>query len=337
MRRIFLTLFVSAIVSGLVFSCARRDEQSFEEVEARALAEWINQNAPSAKPIGNGIYMQLLDAGESGASLIEDNDWVKLNYTGTDLYGNCYISRSEDVAKVQGTYSVYTHYAPDYQTMSMAYSTLVLGQYHALKLMKKGAKAIIYVPSTQAYGSYGYSASDGYNGQFSLAGNKPVIMTLEVVDVAKDPVKYEEGLVMGYAVDVMGMAVKDSVGKILYYQELSVLPDADGITVDSTVTLYYKGYFLDGFVFDTNIDSVGQRVYKDNTLTYQAISYKPSTGNLVQAFKTVVPKVTYGSWTRMVFTSSFGYGASGSTSGNTAIPGYTPLAFDFYIMPYGED
>jgi hypothetical protein len=159
----------------------------------------------------------------------------------------------------------------------------------------------------------------------------------------------------GVAKDDNGNVVKDDEGndKIVY-------TDYYSLNTQSTASIRYVGRFLpspeypEGFIFDTNIESVYDKFYNRRKgypaieQEFPALEYTPSTDKeeLIFAFYELVPNVRRGKWYRMVFTSEYGYGGDGLSSGSasyasgkrptTEISPYTPLVFEIYIEPVSE-
>lgn len=105
---------------------------------------------------------------------------------------------------------------------------------------------------------------------------------------------------------------------------------ADSVGLDGTAKIWYIGRFLDGFIFDTNIDEVKQIIYGEVKDTGSALSYKPSEGGLITAFYYAIPNMQYGQWGALITTSTNGYGASGqSGSTSTETSGYSSSYYDY--------
>ncbi len=335
------TLIRTALLAALAVtaaSCAKAPSEDYDAIEDTALANWMAVNAPEAQLDENGIYIEVVNPG-SGNELAEGN-WVRIDYTGQSLHGSVFVTRTESVARIQGTYTYITHYDPEYFQFvgtSSTSTSSTIPQCILLTLPKRrpGAVYRIYSPSRLAYSSSASSYSGGYEGQFTLAANRPAVFTIEITEVVRDPSARELALVGDATQGTQwGEAWRSLVGDSIRFVSVATDPVGDSITADSTLTIYYVGKFLDGFVFDTNIDSVAQRVWRDYTV-HDSLSYRPSTGTLIEAFNLVLPEVTYGSWTKMIFTSAYGYGTTGSYEDDkTQIQPYTPLVFEFYIKPW---
>lgn len=104
---------------------------------------------------------------------------------------------------------------------------------------------------------------------------------------------------------------------------------ADSVKLDGKAKIWYIGRFLDGFIFDTNIDEVKKIIYGEVKSVGEALEYTPSKGNLIKAFYYVVPNLQFGQWASLITTSTNAYGSSGksgtsstSTSGGSSNSGY---------------
>ncbi|MDE5815079.1 MAG: hypothetical protein K2H42_02115, partial [Alistipes sp.] len=106
---------------------------------------------------------------------------------------------------------------------------------------------------------------------------------------------------------------------------------ADSVGLDGTAKIWYIGRFLDGFIFDTNIDEVKELIYDAGYETGSALSYTPSDGGLIQAFYYTVPKMQYGQWAALITTSTNAYGSSGQTGSSTTTTsgGNTSSYYDY--------
>ena len=275
--RLLLSAAASIMLAAAVVSCAKDENVDSSSLEQMSLNAWvakhINRTDTVAFRQDNGMYVQFLQS-ETVDSLVPADTvvWVRLNYTGYTMDNDVYITRYKDIARQQGTYTPYTYYSPDYLYCGSKNSNMIEGQYYAIKRelagpdgskvkLAQGSKVRLYMPSKVAFGSHGTSDEQGYGGQYSLSGNKPVIEDLEIVEVVKNPVGREEKLVKDFAVQKWHMEENDTIKPFLYLDVLTADTTGGRITVDSTVNIYYVAKFLDGFIFDTNIDSVQVRLY----------------------------------------------------------------------------
>ena len=108
--------------------------------------------------------------------------------------------------------------------------------------------------------------------------------------------------------------------------------EADSVTLEGTAKIWYIGRFLDGFIFDTNIDEVKQIIYGEVRKTGSAHSYDVQNPDLITAFYYIVPHLKYGQWATLVTTSTNAYGTTGKSGGSstsTSSNGYTSSYYDY--------
>ena len=108
---------------------------------------------------------------------------------------------------------------------------------------------------------------------------------------------------------------------------------SDSVGLDGTAKIWYIGRFLDGFIFDTNIDEVKEIIYGAGNYTEgSAKSYKPEDGGDLTAWYYTVPNLRYGQWAAFVTTSTNAYGTngrSGSSSSSGNGNGYSSSYYDY--------
>lgn len=219
--KIIITLLLTLFTLS---SCVTEPEYSGDQLESRSLRAWIKKNRPDLidnHQTNGDYYVDVLAWGDSstpasgndfGSEPIMEQDtcWVYYNYNCYDLDGNLCATRNEVLARMQSTFADRTHYAPYGNFCGENYFYYIVeGSYLAtrntLKLseeyvaskpdicqstelkMRKGTKVRLYMPSTIGYGSNGSSSEGGYEGQYTLDTNVPVIMDIEILRVVKNP------------------------------------------------------------------------------------------------------------------------------------------------------
>lgn len=366
-------LAAAVLLAAGATACADRDNGVDVDYERLSLDAWVTKhiNAGGERAVrqDNGMWLEIADKGNvDGIATKDTSVWVKYNLTVRDLAGNVAFTRNADIARWQGTFTRYTHYVPDYIFCGEYNSNLLEGTYYMMRNtmrglsgdgvnMHVGTKGTIYMPSSLAYGAVGTSNDAGYGGQYSLDGSVPSILDFEIVDITKDPVKTEEAEVDAYiAGDASWKPVNDTL-KYLFVDKRFRLPEGqdvykgDSILKDTTVKIWYVGKFLDGFVFDTNIDSVKRRVYGEVTSTGEALEFtykdpkdkeenNDSEGSsYINAWNYTIPALLQGQWARIISTSAYGYegygkyrNGSATTSGGTS--DYYYDYYNWYNNPY---
>lgn len=92
---------------------------------------------------------------------------------------------------------------------------------------------------------------------------------------------------------------------------------SDSVKLDGTAKIWYIGRFLDGFIFDTNIDEVKKLIYGEVKSSGTVLSYTPKDGGLIKAFYYSVPKLRYGQWAALITTSTYAYGSTGQSGSSS--------------------
>ena len=97
--------------------------------------------------------------------------------------------------------------------------------------------------------------------------------------------------------------------------------EGDSIKLTGTAKVWYIGRFLDGFVFDTNIDEVKEILYgkEEGASEGAAISYTPEVdqSKYVSMWYYALQQLRYGQWATVVGTSIYNYGATGKEGSTT--------------------
>ena len=437
MNKIATLLSITLTTILLCTSCIKEPTTPFEEVEQRSLKAWIEKYHPELAnnyQEEGGYYVEVLDYGHQDSLPISGEDvWLWYNFTGRDLDGNVCETRSYELATQLGTYTDHTRYIPAFRFSGKEAHTIHEGTYLAtfnkLKIgddsisVRYGTKLRLYIPSSIVGSS---SSSDGgYEGQYALDENVPMIVDIEVFGHVKNPVAYEgeyvdtfaksngglcaehktvvekdeeaekqmlrrrlytrgdddtttdeslldslrplefyDGrwhqpidtlaqLYVNYAYtpeksikfDVLGtdtllyegqnLYTKGSVyansadverrvnealierfGKGMTYDEVLT---TDSLKANSTAKVWYVGRFLDGYIFDTNIDEVAEIVFGKVETKGEALTFNLKDDNdYILAWNYSIPTLRKGQWAAILTVSTYGYGIAGSVGSHTS-------------------
>lgn len=429
----FIGTTLSAVL--LCISCVTEPTTPFKEIEQRSLNAWIEKYYPEL--LNNyqeegGYYVEVLDEGLLDSLPISGEDvWVWYNFTGRDLDGNVCETRNYELATQLGTYTTHTHYIPAFRFSGKETHTIHEGTYLAtfnkLKIgddsisVRYGTKLRLYLPSSIVGSST--SSDGGYEGQFALAENKPMIVDIEVFGHVKNPVAYEGEYVDTFAEVNGGLCsehrsekdeeAEKAMRRHLYYtrgdetsggkeEEVDTRPlefydgrwhqpidtlaqlyvnyaytpersltfdvlgkdtlkypneglytkgsiyansDLDsrinealikrfgkGITYDEVLTtdslkaknsakVWYIGRFLDGYIFDTNIDEVAEIAFGKVESKGEALSFNMKDiedNKYILAWNYSIPTLRQGQWAAILTVSTYGYGIAGSVGSHTS-------------------
>jgi hypothetical protein len=206
----FVNRILSFVCVALVFalsSCVKNDEMTYEELENMALKSWIENNHPDLldcyQPMG-GYYVELLDEGHPDSLPVRgSNAWVRFDVTCRDLAGNIVLTRNDEYARLQNSYTDHTHYVPFFlycgedPTPAMPEGTY-LSMRNKLNIHGKeyqaryGTKMRLFLPSSVAAGDKTMGGDGGYEGQYELDANRPVIVEMQVWGHVNNPLAYED-------------------------------------------------------------------------------------------------------------------------------------------------
>lgn len=248
-----------AVVS--LFSCTKEAEMNINDIELKSFHAWMrNHHSELLENYQSegGYYVEVLDAGTVDSAAypvsidVADEEiggsWIAFNLTGRDLAGRVCITRDQQTAKMQGSYTRFTHYVPFMRFLGATNTSLLEGSYLAMKneitlgesyvasynakhgdnpvgevlQMHHGTKLRLYMPSSLTGGS-GLTGDGGYEGEFSLDGNRPVIMDIEITGRVNNPVSYEAFMVDGFGISHGGLSPLKEVA-----EEEESDDDADG-------------------------------------------------------------------------------------------------------------
>jgi FKBP-type peptidyl-prolyl cis-trans isomerase len=153
-------------------SMKKQEEQITKD--SVAIEAYLAKNNITAQKTESGLYYVITQPGkgENGKS----GQSVKVDYTGYTLEGVYFDTSVKSVAIEKGMYNPereqYAPYAPYEVTIDR--SQVIRGWHEELKVLNKGSKATIFVPSTMAYGP---------QGKNQIKPNEVLIFELEVVDL----------------------------------------------------------------------------------------------------------------------------------------------------------
>ena len=204
-------------------SCVESSEMEFNEVERIALQAWIEQHHPELLENyqeDGGYYVELLDRGVADSLPVsDDNAWLWFDVTCRDLSGNVCLTRNADQARMQNAYTEYTHYVPFFLFCGKDNTSMLEGTYMALRnklkigdeeyTVRYGTKMRLYLPSSIAAGPQGMGGDGGYEGQYKLDANRPMIVDVEVWGHVNNPVAYEDQWVKSFATLNGGLAPEE--------------------------------------------------------------------------------------------------------------------------------
>ena len=320
MKKTLYRILILASAAAAAVSCAKDVEESSDSVQSRILEAYVETYWPNAVKSPSGLY--IVDSLPGTGRTPEDTSYVLVDYTISYLNGTLSGYTGDSLARQLGEYTHSGYYDP--QIWYLGNSTT--GIIELLTGMQEGGCIKAIVPAVLLDTESGMEISQG-------AGSS-LIYDIRLHKVIDDIDQYQIDQIETYLADHLP-AITDSTAYGFYYRKTrSNLKD----TIESNDYIYvrYIGRFLNGTVFDTNIEDTAKRyrIYKSGG-SYSSTSYQyfsDSTeameeNSFVGGFNKALYGMKPGEQAITVFYSNLGYGTSGSGS----IPGYVPLRFDIWV------
>lgn len=347
-KKILFAVAVAFASFGL-FSCADNNYVPENEVTYFETFDlWTKANYPEVAEhkVKEGLYMLIHKNSAENASKPTDSCYVQIEYSSL-MPSQQYVANTDvALARQLGTFSYVTNYVPFKFRLANwgSYYGLTAAHYEAIKLMSPGDEAeIVAAPNYGYYYSLDKSTMyEGFRGNGSVSTQNIAYIKLKLVSSVLDGVREAETITENYAADHQLTRLESG----LYRKKTLENPnEADSVRRDTTLTLNYTGYFVNGFVFDTNIKEVAEErnIYNPER-TYTPLSYRYNEsdttgyGGMIKAFKPVIKNMRLGEKVTFICYPSLAYGAAGSyQSTGTLIYTQTPLIYDIEIIKKEEE
>ena len=107
---------------------------------------------------------------------------------------------------------------------------------------------------------------------------------------------------------------------------------ADSLPKKIEAKVWYIGRFLDGFIFDTNIDEVKEIVYGKVESEGEALKFdtdNPLDNSYILAWNYAIPTLRYNQWAAILTVSTYGYGISGKVGSHTTTTNYSDNYYNY--------
>lgn len=265
----------------LFTSCATSNEEEidYDAINEIEIQDYISKNNITPQKTDSGLYYVINNEG-AGTRPIESSI-VDIEYKATFLDGSTF---------------------DESESTTLPLSQIILGLKEGIELFKEGGDGLLIIPSNLAFGTTGNSAG-------TIPPGAVLVFEITLTAVYADYEAENEATILQYIEDNNLNATRTDSG--LYY-----VINNEGIgkqpTSTSNVTVAYKGYFLDGTVFDESSFS-GISVRLDQVIAGWTEG--------IQLFKEGGDGV-------LLIPYTLGYGIDGSGS----IPGASVLIFDVNLI-----
>ncbi len=283
------------------------------------LNDYFKQNKIKAKKTASGLYYTIKTEGKG--ENIKSGETADVNYTGMFMDGKKFDSNTD---------SAFHHVQPF--TLEVGKGHVIKGWDEGLQLLKKGAKATFYIPSSLAYGA---QERQGIPANSILIFDVEITSVKTAEQVKKDKAleaeqKQKEALAnAGKQAETDDKLLKDYFAKNkitatktpsgLYYV-ITQKGLGENAKPGKKITMNYTGKTIDGNVFDSNTDTKFGHV--------TPFTFALGQGQVIKGWDEGVQLLKLGSRGTLYIPSYLGYGATGA---GKAIPPNAILIFDVEV------
>ncbi|MBC7566623.1 MAG: FKBP-type peptidyl-prolyl cis-trans isomerase [Pedobacter sp.] len=304
LKRISSYAFV--LIGLVLFNSCKKEYESIQSIDDRKLEDYFAKNNITAikDPKGTGFYYQITNPGTG--DLFLNTDSVLYNITLKSLSnGTSYYSTppSGNLGNKVGYTSQLQVGATDVATGKVAVYASLTPISTAIRALKPGGSAKVFLPSYLAFGNNGEAA-------IGVPSNDIIEITINTFTQKSQAALDEQRLQAFLLSKGINNAVRDVTG--VYYVVTQAGAGTEPIDLSSAITINYTGRLLNGTVFETN-----------------------TSGTVVQTLSTfitgwnVLTKFRKGTKIRLIIPSTRAYG---NEVRSNVIWENTPLDFDIEIL-----
>ncbi|MFK8038819.1 MAG: FKBP-type peptidyl-prolyl cis-trans isomerase [Crocinitomicaceae bacterium] len=282
------TIFAFAVL-GLMVSCGSpKNELDYEPTKYDSIAiAFTDEKGWETNRLESGIHIYTEKEGSEEKPKL--TDFVTIHYKGYLMDGTLFDGTQNDPATFQ-------------------LGGLIPGWQQGIPQFGKGGKGVLVIPPSLAYGEKGIGP---------IPPNSMLYFEIELVDFSATPP--EPAPRADYSPQIEAYAKEKGwdakpTGSGLYFA-IENEGGTEKPQVSQNVTIFYKGYLLDGTVFDSTKDG------------------KPANfplGNLIPGWQEGIPKFGKGGKGKLIIPPYLGYGSRDSGP----IPANSVLVFDIELVDF---
>jgi FKBP-type peptidyl-prolyl cis-trans isomerase FkpA len=296
MKKVF---YSSILLAGIILftGCLRDESEELKEQEMHDLNKYLENNNITQEPTASGLYF--IPVTDSVGLSPTIADVVEFEYTGRLIDGQVFGTTDSTIAKDHDIFYEGVVYGP----VRLILSKAILGLAEGFQLMEEGEKARMILPSDIAYDG----SSIGLIPRYST-----LIFDIQLLHIISDPEAYEQNLIEAF-LDSNNYDVTPTDSGLYYIEKTP----GDGVLIKNgnVVDVYYTGYFLDGRVFDSNMDDD------------YPLSLSIPNDRLIDGWNEGLKLMSDGSEGVLILPYDLAYGANGTS----IIGPYMTLVFDIKI------
>ena len=322
MKLTYIKATILLLTMGTLFlsnGCQVEEGDEDKMVQERRLFDlYLSYNFNDGLEADESLYFKEVKAGTGQSPGPED--WVLLNYVGyvipEDRVVDTYIEN------VMNSSYLDPNGLALHGPVKMQVGDRTEGLAQGLQMMKDTGQAIICYTSDLGYGSNGASLMSSVG---SFASMKYEVELLAVL--GEDIVAYEMTKLKDYVDNIPGAEpIYDEITDTEMYYVIDESSDSTQVAVDSVVSIAYKGYLIDGRVFDESAEG--------DTYSF-TVGDREET---IAGWSVGLVKFRVGEKGRLFIPYQLAYGELGrSSSGFVTIPPYETLVFDIEIVAINDE
>ncbi|MFW5820459.1 MAG: FKBP-type peptidyl-prolyl cis-trans isomerase [Bacteroidota bacterium] len=301
-----IVLFALTGMMIILLSCQKEDDSDLIAMEDRIFNAFLESKDITTEPTESGLYFISEEEG-TGISP-EEGDWALINY---DLYlvdgEQLIFTTDKDKAIGKNVYDSRVIYG----NSKIQIGSNLEGLDEGLTMMKEGGTAELLFQSDLGYGKNGAGVIGPYNS---------LLVKVELIEVIKDPVMYEEEKIAKYLSE-SDMIISDTLESGLIYVEMNE-GTGDSAMRDYKVGVNIEGYLLDGRMF------MDEEVFQ---FQLGKLDYA-----VTQGLTEGVSYMKVGGKARLIVPYYLGYGEMGKSYyegvAKVPIPPYTTLIYDVELL-----
>ena len=294
MRLIYLFLLACVgLFSGCAFNeISQQNAQSDAEIQ-----KYIKDRGLTMQKTADGMYYSKDTKATTGKAAAV-SDLIKFHYKVTLLDGSL----------VDSTNRTLNQFKTEVWGSKASIFTLPLSN------LKEGESGVFILPSTLAFGGSSFANVPAYAS---------IRVDITVTSIRTEAEQIED---MKVAYDMKDAAMTTSG---MLFKKLVEKPTASQVLIGQNVVVSYVGKF--GYNIMQQ-DAAGKWIYSSTfgsgTIGSASNVYYAGSGNLISGFEEAVMKLRIGERASIILPYKLAYG----TTGNSAIPGYSPLYFEIEII-----
>jgi FKBP-type peptidyl-prolyl cis-trans isomerase len=281
----------------------QKDQKKIALTDEKKLQAFFKEKNITPTKTASGMYYMITQNGSGESPKMGDK--VKMNYTGVLLDGTKFDSNVD---------TAFGHTNPF--EFNLGKGMVIKGWDEGVALLKKGSKAILYIPSGLAYG--GNARPGGGANPKGIPANSCLVFEVELLDF-ETPLS-DDQLLQNYFKQKNISPTKTASG--MYY---TISSPGEGPTAQKgeEVSMNYSGFLLDGTKFDSNTDSAFQHV--------SPFGFVLGQGQVIKGWDEGVALLNKGAKATFYIPSTLAYGPRAMPGGGAnpkGIPANSCLVFD---------